>query len=449
MKKLRSCTLLALVILCIAVCFAFMSCKDVSNTEDATTVVSDCYGDSVSDTESMTESGLNPETKTETESELNSEETSSVVSENTSEIISEITSEMISDITTESESSDITESTTEQESEKPVEIPLPDIKTSLEDGKVYSGKILTIDVFARDKDGNKISSTVKLNGEPVAVNWDDNEKTSYTLTLREGENTVVICAVANGKNAEKTFHVFYEKAPASFVFSVDAFSIGCGYVVDPTVVKLDDGTIDEIAEFCASEYGCDAEFVKENLNSAHVLAYLLSFYGYELDYTGKLDSGFYLSYIKGFNHEDNIPDNLREILESNGFSVDTAWKQDVLGEFDYTFGSGWMYCVDGVFPNVGFSDHYIQDGEVIRVQFTLSFGAEIGGSGAMGGGSNDWFEDVSAERDRLTALMARARSAGLENRKEYLSAYELISTFGISADNLSNAADSLESVLNG
>lgn len=447
MKNLKKCALIALIILCVLVCFAFMSCKNVSDTDYVTTAVMDSYGDSVNDIESMTETesklNLNSETDSEHESEFSSETTNSIVSELTSELMSDITTESESFDTTDSE----TESKTESESEKPVE-PLPDIKTTLEDSKVYSGRILTIDVFARDKDGNKIPSTVNLNGEPVSPNWDDSEKTSYTLVLDEGENTVEICAMANGRNVEKAFHIFYEKAPASFVFSVEAFSIGCGYVVDPTVVILDDDTIGEIAEFCESEYGCDAEFVKENLNSAHVLAYLLSFYGYGLNYTGSLDSGFYLSYIKGFNHYDNIPDNLREMLESNGFSVDAAYKQDELGEFDYTYGSGWMYCVDGVFPNVGFSDHYIQDGEIIRVQFTLAYGSDIGGSSSMGWGSGDWFENAEKVRDRLTALMARACSVGLENSNEYLSAYELISSFGVSVDELNIASDSLESILN-
>ena len=59
------------------------------------------------------------------------------------------------------------------------------------------------------------------------------------------------------------------------------------------------------------------------------------------------------------------------------------WKGH-LGEFVITNGSGWMYSVNNVFPNVGFADTYLSDGDIVRVQFTLGYGADIGGFGAMG-----------------------------------------------------------------
>lgn len=44
-----------------------------------------------------------------------------------------------------------------------------------------------------------------------------------------------------------------------------------------------------------------------------------------------------------------------------------------------------MYSVDGDFPNYGFADCYLQDGQEVRVQFTLDLGQDIGGGMALGG----------------------------------------------------------------
>ena len=335
------------------------------------------------------------------------------------------------------------ELTAEEEAARPA----PSIKTSLDDGKTYSGKTLTIDVFARNWQNAKIASKVTLNGTDVAVNWDDAEKTSFTLNFTDGENVVTITATDGKKTTTVTYHVQYVKAAPSFVFSVDAFTIGCGYIVEPTVVTLDDATIDAIASYCAEEHKCDAEYVKAHLNTAHVLLYLLNEYGYTAEYNGKPDQSFYLSYVNGFDNSDNIPDNLREKLESNGFSISDD-SDDSLGEFMYTWGSGWMYCVDGVFPNVGFADHYIQDGEVIRVQFTLAYGSDIGGSSAMGmGGTSDYFENAGEARDRLTKAMALAAQKHKDNTKEYSAAFDVISQFGITAAELDAATEALMAIL--
>ena len=335
------------------------------------------------------------------------------------------------------------ELTAEEEAARPA----PSIKTSLDDGKTYSGKTLTIDVFARNWQNAKIASKVTLNGTDVAVNWDDAEKTSFTLNFTDGENVVTITATDGKKTTTVTYHVQYVKAAPSFVFSVDAFTIGCGYIVEPTVVTLDDATIDAIASYCAEEHKCDAEYVKAHLNTAHVLLYLLNEYGYTAKYNGKPDQSFYLSYVNGFDNSDNIPDNLRKKLKSNGFSI-SDYSDDSLGEFMYTWGSGWMYCVDGVFPNVGFADHYIQDGEVIRVQFTLAYGSDIGGSSAMGmGGTSDYFENAGEARDRLTKAMALAAQKRKDNTKEYSAAFDVISQFGITAAELDAATEALMAIL--
>ena len=106
-----------------------------------------------------------------------------------------------------------------------------------------------------------------------------------------------------------------------------------------------------------------------------------------------------------------------------------------------------MYSVNGVFPNVGFADYYIQDGDVMRVQFTLAYGADIGGSSSLGGGGDSYFENVNKERDALTETMAQALAQDKGETEEYLTAFELIQKFGVTAEELTAAQQALEAVL--
>jgi hypothetical protein len=56
-----------------------------------------------------------------------------------------------------------------------------------------------------------------------------------------------------------------------------------------------------------------------------------------------------------------------------------------LYEFDGGAQSGWMYSVNGWYPNYGCSVYTLSDGDVIRWRYTTSLGADIGGSSAVTG----------------------------------------------------------------
>ncbi len=262
------------------------------------------------------------------------------------------------------------------------------IVTTLVDGMEQRGSRKTFDVWARDEAGNKVSSSVTLNGEPISATWDDTEKTSYTLNFSvEGENLVIVTA----GSSSVSYTIIYIKAEPGDVigqatWSIEAHTIGCGYVVEP--VRVD---------------------VIEGETSAQALIRLIDENGYTCSYSGSPTSGFYLQQIQGFQSSDNIPDFLRVHLENNGFAVYDEGEIDELGEFYYTSGSGWMYAVNNVFPNVGFADSYLSDGDVVRVQFTLAYGQDIGGMAAMGGGWGSDFYEVP-DKDNLLSLIAEIKS---------------------------------------
>ncbi|MFX0547835.1 DUF4430 domain-containing protein [Hathewaya histolytica] len=295
------------------------------------------------------------------------------------------------------------------------------LETTLTDGVTLKGSKKTFDVMAR-LDGKKIPSEVTLNGEEVKPNWDDQNKTSYTIKFKqEGKNIVVVKASANNKTETKTYAITYKKALDGELIghatcTVEALTIGRGFIVEPIRVPLYEGE-----------------------NSAQVLDRILTEKGFSYNHTGRLESSFYLSMIgdggvfkKGckdnekaqklnapINIENKVPSNLKKILEKEGhWPPDELSDSKSLGEFDYTFMSGWMYAVNNVFPNVGFSDSYLGDGDVLRAQFTLfGYGSDIGGGYAMGGESTDFYK--VANKDQLLSLLSSINSD--KNKEEILS----------------------------
>ena len=318
----------------------------------------------------------------------------------------------------------------------------PTIETAFTNGQVFTNTRATLDVVGRKANGDKLSAskvTVMVNGEKASVNWDDNVKASYNFVFVEGENTIVITAVDGSYTKTVTYVVTcdLEKA-ATITVSIEAFSVGLGYLVEPIEFELNNTNLSAMAEY----YGKNSvEEFKEVLSMAHVLDYVLYLNGYEMSYQGALEStynGFYMSSISGIADTSTIvvPVELYEVLEENGYYPEEyVYDEGTLCEFDVTWGSGWMYMVNGVFPNVPFCDYVPQDGDVMRVQFTLAYGSDIGDWGIMG----EPFFDV-VDREPLTKLIAKALALDIDVSE----AVEVISTFGVTQEELDAACQILE-----
>ena len=146
--------------------------------------------------------------------------------------------------------------------------------------------------------------------------------------------------------------------------SVEATTLGLGYLVPPTQVEIYDGE-----------------------PAAYVVKRFFDRCGITFDYKGTLDEGFYLARINRENlvPDYHIPENLLRYLEEDGASETGIWYTDSLGEFDFYGKSGWNIAVDEFYPNSGLSGVHLNDGQRLAIRFTLHLGYDIGGlNGADG-----------------------------------------------------------------
>ncbi|PIC98027.1 DUF4430 domain-containing protein [Sporosarcina sp. P29] len=264
--------------------------------------------------------------------------------------------------------------------EKPqVDPDAPKLVTDLKSGSTVKGDIKTINVWPVTASGERIRGKnvqVQVNGENIPFTWDDSSKTSYKLTLQTGQNNVTIKVWDDeGRTVTETFTVT-SVAPAEdgvigqVTISLEASVLGIPYLIKPTKMDIHQGE-----------------------RGSYILDQLLRNNGYEYGKTGNLDSSFYLRDVSkpGMLNGLHIPDDLWEVVEQvSTTSNRDIYSPDSLSEFDFANGSGWMYSVNGDYPNYGFSDAYFLDGDVVRVRYTLHYGKDIGGHDSSGDSEANW-----------------------------------------------------------
>ena len=230
-------------------------------------------------------------------------------------------------------------------------------------------------------------------------------------------------------------------------WSIEALTIGYGYILEPVLVPVHEGE-----------------------NAAKVLDRLLSENGFSYDRTGEIDNGFYMSRLGpggalpygskecfGYGAKLDIPEELDTerilpILAEKVPEPDIGWaygtKENTLGEFDYNSMSGWMVTLNNEFTLVGFSDFYVSDGDVVRIQFTLNgYGADLGVSNSWG--DNKYYD--GADKAALLTSIAEINSSPKKNllldiktiNEKFNSAIALGSDLIAAQEDVNAAADAL------
>ncbi|MBE5971890.1 MAG: DUF4430 domain-containing protein [Lachnoclostridium sp.] len=95
-----------------------------------------------------------------------------------------------------------------------------------------------------------------------------------------------------------------------------------------------------------------------------------------------------------FSKGESVYNVLQRICQDEGIHMESSWTPIYnsayiegihnLYEFDCGSGSGWMYRVNGWYPNYGCSRYQLADGDVVEWRFTCNLGKDIGGANAVG-----------------------------------------------------------------
>ena len=227
----------------------------------------------------------------------------------------------------------------------------------LVDGRSCNGQQLYANNYTVSVNGTVVSAPISQSGYQFG----------YTTYLsNEGANTITITATdADGYSATRSWTVYYEEGTVTVTVSVEATTVGLGYLVAPTEVTVPGGT-----------------------DAWTVVQQVLTENGYTVS-----GSGSYLSAIQrsGICSGFFIDSELMELIMADGMDENGAgldpqpFSMDSLGEFDFYRWSGWMYSYNGSYPGYGFNVCKPQDGSVIRVRYTLAMGKDIGGYSSANG----------------------------------------------------------------
>lgn len=227
----------------------------------------------------------------------------------------------------------------------------------LVDGRSYNGQQLYANNYTVSVNGTVVSAPISQSGYQFGY-------TAYLSNV--GANTITITATdGDGYAATRSWTVYYENGDITVTVSVEATTVGLGYLVPPTEVTVPGGT-----------------------DAWTVVQQVLTENGYTVS-----GSGSYLSAIQrsGICSGFFIDSELMELIMADGMDENGAgldpqpFSMDSLGEFDFYRWSGWMYSYNGSYPGYGLNVCKPQDGSVIRVRYTLAMGKDIGGYSSANG----------------------------------------------------------------
>ena len=257
-------------------------------------------------------------------------------------------------------------------------------KINITDKMTVKGNDFVLNILARDYTGEQIYQngiSVNLNGYLYKYTW-ASKYISYKLWFENGENDLKIRLTdKDGRYKDFSYKIYCTevedgKKIGTITFSLDANTVGLGYLIEPIKVDIHQG---------------------ENL--AKVLKRVVEEKGFNIEYGNTLDEGFYLSRIVKPNMTVSavIPEDLVQSINKDGLEWTKTRYNNSLGAFDFCQGSGWMYSVNEDYTNFSMADYMPKDEDVVKVRYTLAYGNDIGGyrvTGSVGGNIADNYDKV-------------------------------------------------------
>ncbi len=252
---------------------------------------------------------------------------------------------------------------------------------NVSDGINVKGNTFTLNIKPEDFNGNRIyydKIKVSLNGTVYPYSW-VSEYTSYILYLNSGANTLNIRIYDNdGRYSDYMYTINCTYAADGekiglFTLNIDANVLGIGDIVKNASVDIRQGE---------NTAGAVVRFLEEN--------------GYGFSNGGSIEQGFYLSEIskQGIAANVNIPAELRRLIDNDRLVWTNQSSTDSIGESDYCQGSGWMFSVNDIFSGTSLSDVILNNGDILKLRFTLAYGKDIGGYAVSSDGTRQNYEKI-------------------------------------------------------
>lgn len=149
--------------------------------------------------------------------------------------------------------------------------------------------------------------------------------------------------------------VLAEGGTKTVTVSIEKFVLGQGYIMEPTMVTVpEDATVEAAINQALTQTGHTANITAD-------------------------DYGSYIAGVTDPNRgEVQVPQKILDALAAaNLFFVSEDATPDTLDAGDYDSWSGWMCSVNNEFLSTAISNITVNEGDVIRVQFSLTAGSDI------------------------------------------------------------------------
>lgn len=271
-------------------------------------------------------------------------------------------------------------------------------RTTLQDGMVTSSEKLTFFILAnKKKDDGSIGDSL-TNGQEITVNLKNQTtetsidgtaltgKKMFSIDLQDGVNVVTVTIKNGTEELTEEYKITKEIIDSSeiigdVVFSLEGFTLGLGYFIEPQRLKISNKERPRIEQFLA---------LHEYVNSSFS------------EWESNIEGPFTFKKI-------NIPKNLKEMISSNNFEINDSDFDltNGLGTYDFSFFTGWQITLNNMIISTT-DDIFLKENDIVRTQFSLAKGTELA-TITQGGNQVELFKEVS--RDEATRVLAYINSS--------------------------------------
>ncbi len=213
--------------------------------------------------------------------------------------------------------------------------------------------------------GDKLSAEhfrVRLNDVLLPVSMTYNQSVCYDLHYRPGENTLAITVTDDNQvSKDYQFHVFYTKPSTPHaIVSVAADSIGLGYIIEPTLIPLDnEQTL--------------AYYIRTLLKEQGFTSFSSGSTNWNYRFKGLYKPGLYAHFSQ---IDPLLVEHLNSTLPDLQLSLENFYTDFIRNSY-FSPDSAWMFEINGERHSDSLSDYLLTDGDVLRLRFSLAEGADL------------------------------------------------------------------------